>query len=73
MLDCRHVTAMMARDEVEDAPWRTRLAVRFHLLLCRHCRNYSRQLAAITWAARRLAGRKDEPLDELQRRILDKL
>ncbi|MDQ7006708.1 MAG: zf-HC2 domain-containing protein [Acidobacteriota bacterium] len=73
MLDCRHVTTMMAQDEIEGAPWRTRLAVRIHLLLCRHCRQYSRQLAAISWAARRLAGRRSEDLDELQRRILDKL
>ncbi len=35
----------------EKAGWRERLAVRFHLLRCRHCRRYMAQLRAIGAAA----------------------
>ncbi len=40
----------------EKAGWRERLAVRFHLLRCRHCRRYRAQLRAIGAAARNLWG-----------------
>ncbi len=40
----------------EKAGWRERLAVRFHLLRCRHCRRYMAQLRAIGAPARNLWG-----------------
>lgn len=54
MLRCREVTRLHASDELASAPWRTRLGVRLHLMLCRHCRRYVRELARIGEAARAL-------------------
>lgn len=57
MLKCREVPAEVSLAFDGELPWRRRLALRFHLLMCRHCHRYLRQ-------ARRLAtawGRREEP------------
>jgi hypothetical protein len=75
MLNCREVTAKIARDEFVGAPWRTRLAMRIHLILCRHCRRYSHQLRAIGEAGREVWGPPPQPLDSserLERQILER-
>jgi predicted anti-sigma-YlaC factor YlaD len=61
MLNCREVTSL-ASDYLEGAlPRRTRLGIRFHLLMCWMCRRYLRQLELTTKVLRTLAGR-DEPV-----------
>ncbi len=57
MLSCSDVTRLWASDEIRRTPLRTRLAWRLHLLMCRHCRRYVRELAAIGVAARKAFGR----------------
>lgn len=52
MLSCREVTHVVARGELEGTPWRTRLAIRMHLLMCRHCKRYVNQLRRIGDALR---------------------
>ncbi len=73
MLRCHEVTRLHATDEILRAPLGKRLAVRFHLLMCRSCRRYVRELAAIGDAVRRAF--RDAPedparLDALVRRSL---
>ena len=75
MLSCKEVTRKIASDELAEAGWRERLAVRFHLLLCRHCRRYAVQLRAIGAAARNLWGPRSEDapsLERLEHEILDR-
>lgn len=55
MLSCREVTKLMATEGVNGAPLRTRLSVRLHLGMCRHCRRYQRELTTIRDALRRSA------------------
>lgn len=64
MLRCREVTRLCASESVRSAPWRTRIGVRVHLLLCRYCRRYMWELRRIAEAARVL-GR--EPADDMDR------
>lgn len=45
MLTCRQVTEDADRYLEADLPWRRRLQVRLHLVMCRHCRRYVDQLA----------------------------
>ena len=52
--------SLTASDRLASAGFRQRLAVRMHLLMCRHCRRYARQLRAVARAARELA-RGTEP------------
>ena len=44
MLNCRDVVADADRLLEGEMSWRERMAIKFHLLMCRHCRRYIRQL-----------------------------
>ena len=75
MVNCKEVTRKIASDEFAEAGWKERLAVRLHLLLCRHCRGYAAQLRSIGAAARNLLGsRTQDPsaLKRLERKILER-
>ena len=71
MLKCREVTELVGADSVAQAPWRTRLAFRLHLLMCRHCRAYVRSLRHLAATARRLAMAEAPPSDTRASGILD--
>ena len=71
MLRCREVTELVGTDAGARAPLRTRLAVRLHLLMCRHCRAYVRSLRQLAAAARRLATAEALPSDARADAILD--
>ena len=71
MLSCRDVTELVGADMVARAPLRTRLAVRLHLLMCRHCRAYVGSLRQLAATARRLAMAEAPPSDARGDAILD--
>ncbi len=74
MLSCKEVTRKIASDELVEGGWRERLAVRLHLLWCRHCRRYVAQLRAIGAAARNLWGARAQDartIERLERQILE--
>lgn len=76
MLRCREVTHLVATGDVESASFVRRLELRLHLMMCRHCRNYVRQIAVIGEAARRLWGRDAADTEEesrLETRVLRSL
>lgn len=73
---CDEVSRAAASDELTTAGWRRRLSIKFHLLICRHCRRYARQLNAIGTATRRVFGQ--DPLEpgsreRLRRTILKQI
>ncbi|MCC7241511.1 MAG: zf-HC2 domain-containing protein [Acidobacteria bacterium] len=54
MLRCRDV-ARLASDYINgDLSWRQRLAIRAHLLMCRHCSRYLLQMRQAVALVRRL-------------------
>jgi hypothetical protein len=65
MMHCRDVTRLIAREELGRAGLLRRAAVRFHLLMCRHCGAYAAQLRAIGRAARERWGGRPEAEDRL--------
>ena len=76
MLACSEVTRLWATEEIRRAPLTRRLAVRLHLMMCRHCRRYVRELAMIGAAARSMADRflgSEAATSDLERRLLDML
>ncbi len=54
MLTCKDVATTIGRDEWRAAPRGRRVALRLHLLMCRHCRRYAAQIRALGTAARSL-------------------
>jgi predicted anti-sigma-YlaC factor YlaD len=54
MLNCREITER-ASDFLDGAlPWPVRLQVRLHLMMCRFCREYVRQLSLVVRSLRQL-------------------
>ncbi len=76
MLTCQEASRSIASDEFPTAGWRRRLSIKFHLLMCRHCRRYSRQIEVIGRATRR-ALEQDRPdpgaRERLRNSILDQI
>jgi predicted anti-sigma-YlaC factor YlaD len=73
MPSCKEVTAAVASDDLPRRPWHERLAVRLHLLMCRHCRRYVKQLAGIASAVRGLYREKPPSTDSLEKSILESI
>jgi len=74
MLTCREVTRTIATDELASAGWRQRLSIRFHLLMCRHCRRYASQIKNIGVAVRGIFDEQTSDLssrEQLRANILD--
>ncbi len=75
MLTCKDAAKAIGQDKWRTASWWRRLALRVHLLMCRHCRRYAAQIRAIGTAARRLfreQGEDPKALERLQERILSR-
>jgi hypothetical protein len=56
MLKCHEVSRLAASEEIARAGFMRRMEFRLHLMMCRHCRNYVRQVGLLGAAARRLMG-----------------
>jgi hypothetical protein len=57
MMNCKQATELMSQAQDRLLSRRERLALRLHLLICKGCSNYSRQLAFIREAMQRLNDR----------------
>lgn len=54
MLNCKQNSELMSQALDRQVTLRENLAMRLHLMMCRGCRNYEKQLAFIRRAAREL-------------------
>jgi hypothetical protein len=57
MLNCKQATQLMSQAQDRPLARRERAGLRLHLLICRACSNFNRQLATMRQALRRLGGR----------------
>ncbi len=77
MLSCKHVSEMVSQSRDRHLSRRERMAILLHLMLCKLCRRYQRQMRFIQKISDRLAGAETpliRPLDEAAReRIRKKL
>jgi len=53
MLKCNEVPVEVSLALDDDLPLRRRIGLRFHVLMCRHCRRYLRQARRLAKAWRR--------------------
>lgn len=70
MMTCQQLTTTIASGELGEAGWRQRLSIRFHLLMCRHCRCYQRQIAALGDTVRSYSRKAPPPCRELEKGLL---
>ena len=61
MPNCKEVSKIIAGDELEGVGLGKRLSVWFHLLMCKYCRRYSRQIRAVGEVTRALHARRPTP------------
>ncbi len=63
MLSCREVSRLASERMDRELTWREKSAFYMHLMMCRICLRYARQLAVIQRATDQLRQRREEPLD----------
>lgn len=61
MLSCKDVTKLLSESMDRSLPLGKRIGVRLHLIICKWCARYERQLLLIRETARRLATTLDAP------------
>ena len=61
MLSCKDVTELISQSMDATLPLGRRIGVRIHLLVCRFCARYERQLLLIRGTARHLAESVERP------------
>lgn len=76
MMKCQEVATLLDMEQVAEASFWTRIAVRLHLMMCRNCRRFERQLRQLRAAAQSIrsgldaeasaAGLEDKIVKELQ-------
>ena len=69
MLSCKDVTKLLSESMDRSLPLGKRVGVRLHLLLCKFCARYERQLLLIRETARRLAATVEAPGESFGRTL----
>lgn len=72
MISCKDVAKALASDQVRLLPWRRRLELRLHLMLCKLCSQLARDFRQMR-ASVRQAAREHEPEGGFEVRILRSL
>ena len=67
MLKCKDLTKLVASDEIGEFGFMQRMELRFHLFMCRHCRNYVAQIRTIGQEAKNTAAETEPDRERLQR------
>lgn len=74
MMTCKDVSTLVSLGDVGSRPVSRRLAVWVHLLMCRQCRAFARQVEVLTRAVRGAAARAaQEPPVNFETTIVDRL
>ena len=63
MASCKEISVLLSKSCDRDLGWWERATVRLHLLYCRGCRQFGKQLCFLRAAARRLAQAETLPDD----------
>jgi len=63
MLNCREATRLMSEQQERALGTRERLELRFHLMLCTGCKNFSLQMPFLRQTMRAYSERLDAILD----------
>lgn len=59
MLSCKQATELMSRQMDMELSMPQRMGLRFHLMMCKGCRNFSRQMDILRQVSRKFPQRDD--------------
>lgn len=76
MMNCKEVVRVISSEDRVN--WRTRLEIRFHLFICRHCRKYAKQLDYLRSSLKKAfktdqSGKKSAEVANLEDKILNSI
>jgi hypothetical protein len=66
MLSCKDVTQLLSESMDTSLPISKRVGMRLHLLMCKFCARYERQLLLIRETVRQIVGAEDRPGEPLR-------
>ena len=74
MISCREATRLLSQSMEHPLPLSTRVALKFHLFICRFCRRFGRDLRLLRRAFRRYreVGKDDQSLSAEARERMKK-
>ena len=74
-LNCKEVTTLLTTTDIEILPWRERVVVRFHMVICYVCRRYERQIKLIGSAFRSTIEKNVHPeaIQQTKQRLIQNL
>lgn len=61
LFNCSDISDLVSRSMDEDLPLPRRAGIKFHLMMCRYCARYARQLGIIRQKIQSLSGVDTEP------------
>jgi hypothetical protein len=73
MLSCKDVTQLISESMDTSLPIGKRLGVRLHLIICKWCARYERQLILIRETARRLVATVEAPGETLSEEAKERI
>lgn len=78
MMRCKEVAGLLASDQLTAGGFMKRVSVALHLMICKHCSRFKRQIQQLGSAARRIAKATDLEKagpegESLEARVLRKL
>ena len=74
MMTCKDVSTLVSLGDPGSWPVSRRIAVWFHLFMCRQCRAFARQVEMLARTARRMGGQVErEPAGAFEAAIVDRL
>ena len=74
MIRCQEVATLLSTDQFASQPMWRRAGVRVHLMMCRHCRRFARQLARLQQVAADLGATFDAEVGaDFAQRVQEKL
>lgn len=73
MLNCKDISKLVSESLEKDLPFRTRMAVNMHLMMCSMCRSYKKQTLVLREAVRGYGALHETPTMKLSLDAADKI
>ena len=73
MLPCRDVTQLISESMDTSLPIGKRIGMRLHLLMCKFCARYERQLLLIRETVRRIVSTEEKPGETLSEEAKERI
>ena len=82
-LKCRESSLLLTRTELGELNWAEKIAMRMHILICRHCRMFKKQISVLNMIFKKfssidfcesehLHGLSDEKKEQIKKQLSEK-